>query len=138
ISQFRIQTTQYDSAYGTWVPTTNLITRSGTNDIHGAVWEFARNNAFNANDFFSKSLGHQKPDLKQHQFGGALGGPLKRDRLFLFGSYQGTRQINGLDPTSLSTIILPPLSDDRSAAKIGSQFCSFPTFAGGTQVACNG
>ncbi len=138
ISQFRIQTTQYDSAYGAWVPTTNLITRSGTNDWHGTLWEFARNNMFNANDYFSKALNRAKPDLKQHQFGGALGGPVKRDRLFLFGSYQGTRQINGLDPTSLSTLILPPLTDDRSAATIGSQFCSHPTFAGGTQVACDG
>jgi hypothetical protein len=138
ISQFRIQTTQYDAAYGAWVPTTNLITRSGTNDWHGALWEFVRNNIFNANDYFSKALGQGRPDLKQNQFGGALGGPLKQDRLFLFGSYQGTRQINGLDPTSLSTVILPPLTNDRSAATIGSQFCSFPTFAGGTQVACNG
>ena len=138
ISQFRIQTTQYDSGYGARVPTTNLVTRSGTNDLHGALWEFVRNNMFNANDFFSKALGRPKPDLKQNQFGGAFGGPIKRDQVFFFGSYQGTRQINGLDPTSLSTVILPPLTDDRSAVKIGSQFCSFPTFAGGVQVACDG
>jgi hypothetical protein len=138
ISQFRIQTTQYDAGYGARVPTTNLVTRSGTNEFHGVLWEFVRNNMFNANDYFSKALNRPKPDLKQNQFGGAIGGPLKRDRLFIFASYQGTRQINGLDPTSLSTVILPPLTDDRSAAKIGSQFCSFPTFAGGVQVACDG
>ena len=68
--------------------------------------------------------------------------------MFFFGSYQGTRQVNGLDPTSLSTLILPPLTDDRSQAAIGAEFCPankppavqsrYLTFAGGTQVACDG
>ena len=64
--------------------------------------------------------------------------------MFFFGSYQGTRQVNGLDPTSLSTMFLPPLTNDRSRATIGSEFCPgihgavFNTFAGGTQVDCAG
>jgi hypothetical protein len=138
ISQFRIQITQYDAGYGARFPTTNMVTRSGTNDLHGALWEFVRNNMFNANEYFSKALGRPKPDLKQNQFGGALGGPIKQDQIFFFASYQGTRQINGLDATSLSTVILPPLTDDRSAATVASQFCSVPTFAGGVQLACDG
>ena len=149
ISEFKIQTSQYDAGYGTKVPNTNLVTRSGGNDFHGDVWEFVRNDIFNANAFFRNAAGQPKATLKQNQFGGTLGGPIKKDKLLFFGSYQGTRQVNGLDPTgSLSTVILPPLSDDRSAATIGSQFCpankpanvrsAYLTFAGGTQVACDG
>jgi hypothetical protein len=161
VSQFRIQTTQYDSAYGAQVPTTNLLLQSGTNNLHGVVWEFVRNNVLNANDYFSQLAGQPKPDLKQNQFGGALGGRLQRDRLFFFVSYQGTRQVNGLDPTSHSTVNLPPLTDVRTPAALGAQFglvplgnnrfasCANPavpltgtvrnkTFAGGAQVACDG
>ena len=148
ISEFKIQTSQYDAVYGAHVPNTNLITKSGANDLHGDIWEFVRNDIFNANDFFLNAGGRPRPNLKQNQFGGALGGPVLRDKLFFFGSYQGTRQVNGLDPTSLSTLILPPLTDDRSQATIGSEFCpankppavqsKYLTFAGGTQVACDG
>jgi hypothetical protein len=149
ISEFKIQTSQYDAGYGAKVPNTNLVTQSGENEIHGDAWEFVRNDIFNANAFFRNAAGQPKATLKQNQFGGTLGGPIKRDRLFFFGSYQGTRQVNGLDPTaSLSTIILPPLTNDRSAATIGAQFCpanktpaarsAYLTFAGGVQLACDG
>jgi hypothetical protein len=146
ISEFKIQTSQYDAGYGANVPNTNLITRSGANDFHGDLWEFVRNDIFNANDFFLNAAGRPRPNLKQNQFGGTIGGPIKRNKLFFFGSFQATRQVNGLDPTSLSTLILPPLTDDRSAATVGSQFCPgshpgnsrYSTFAGGTQVACDG
>jgi hypothetical protein len=149
ITQFKIQTSQYDSGYGTRVPNTNLVTRSGENDFHGDAWEFIRNDIFNANSFFQNANGRPKATLKQNQFGGTIGGPIKKDKLFFFGSYQGTRQVNGLDNTaSLDTVILPPLTNDRSAATIGSEFCpankpatrrsAYLTFAGGVQVACDG
>jgi hypothetical protein len=148
ISEFKIQTSQYDAGYGANVPNTNLITKSGANDFHGDLWEFVRNDIFNANEFFLKAAGQPRPNLKQNQFGGTIGGPIKRNKLFFFGSYQGTRQVNGLDPTSLSTVILPPLTNDRSPAIIGSQFCPankapsvqsrYSTFALGMQVACDG
>jgi hypothetical protein len=63
------------------------VTRAGTNEFHGALWEFLRNKALNARNFFSAD----KPDLKQNQFGFTLGGPVIRNRTFFFGSYQGTR-----------------------------------------------
>lgn len=149
ITEFKIQTSQYDASYGTKVPSTNLITQSGQNDFHGDVWEFVRNDIFNANSFFQNANGRPKATLKQNQFGGTLGGPIKKDKLLFFGSYQGTRQVDGLDPTaSLDTVVLPPLTNDRSAATIGSQFCpankpanvrsAYLTFAGGAQVACDG
>jgi len=149
ITEFKIQTSQYDSVYGTRVPSTNLITRSGENQFQGDAWEFVRNDIFNANAFFRNAARQPRPPLKQNQFGGTIGGPMKKDKLFFFGSYQGTRQVNGVDPTaSLSTVILPPLTNDRSVATIGSQFCpankatalqsAYMTFAGGVQVACDG
>jgi hypothetical protein len=131
ISEFKIQTSQYDAGYGTRVPNTNLVTRSGENDFHGDAWEFVRNDIFNANSFFQNANGRPKATLKQNQFGGTLGGAIKKDRLFFFGSYQGTRQVNGLDNTaSLDTVILPPLSNDRSAATIrpiSLRMCALPT-----------
>ncbi len=148
ISEFKIQTSQYDAGYGAKVPNTNLITLSGQNDLHGTLFEFLRNDIFNANAYFRNAAGQPKPSLKQNQYGGTLGGPLIKDKIFFFGSYQGTKQVNGLDPSSLSTLILPPLTNDRSRATLGSQFCPankpaatqalYQTFAGGTQVACDG
>jgi hypothetical protein len=75
ISEFKIQTSQYDAGYGTRVPNTNLVTRSGENDFHGDAWEFARNDIFNANSFFQNAAGQPKATLKQNQFGGTVGGP---------------------------------------------------------------
>ena len=153
IAEFKIQTSQYDAGYGAMVPSTNVITRGGERQYHGTVWEFVRNDIFNSNAFFRNATGQPKPNLKQNQFGLSLGGPVVRDKWFFFGSYQGTRQVNGLDPTSVATVILPPLSGDRSAATLAAEFCPanhlltsgpdagqpdprYLTFAGGKQLDC--
>lgn len=145
ISEFKIQTSQYDAAFGAMAPNTNLVTRHGQNSLHGNLWEFLRNDVFNANAFFRNSTGQRKPNLKQNQFGATLGGAAIRNRLFFFGSYQGTRQVNGLDPTSIANPILPGLNDDRSAASLAARFCPgnhpgdtrYSTFAGGRQLDCS-
>lgn len=145
ISEFKIQTSQYDAGFGALVPSTNLVTRRGENDYHGNLWEFLRNDIFNANAFFRNATGQPKPNLKQNQFGAALGGPIRRNKWFFFGSYQGTRQVNGLDATSVANLILPPLTDDRSARTLAARFCpgnnsnsaAYQTFAGGRQLDCN-
>ena len=153
IAELKIQTSQYDAVYGAQVPNTALITKSGENDFHGDAWEFVRNDVLNANSFFRSSTGQPKPNLKQNQFGATLGGPIRKGKLFFFSSYQGTRQVNGLDPTSTSNPILPPLTADRSAATLAAQFCPanhtvmvgphagqpdsrYLTFAGGRQLDC--
>ena len=145
ISEFKIQTSQYDAMFGAMVPSTNLMTKRGENSFHGSAFEFLRNDLFNANDFFRNATAQPKAHLKQNQFGATAGGPIKQDKLFFFTSYQGTRQISGLDPTSLSNMILPPLTDDRSAAALAAQFCSgnhaggasrYQTYAGGKQLDC--
>ena len=145
IAELKIQTSQYDAVYGAQVPNTALITKSGENDFHGDAWEFVRNDVFNANSFFRGSTGQPKPNLKQNQFGATAGGPVRKRKLFFFGSYQGTRQVNGVDTTSTSNPILPPLTADRSAATLAAQFCPanhplassrYLTFAGGKQLDC--
>jgi hypothetical protein len=144
ISELKIQTSQYDAVYGAQVPSTALITKSGEHEYHGDAWEFVRNDLFNANSYFRAATGQPKPNLKQNQFGATLGGPVRARKLFFFGSYQGTRQINGLDTTSTSNPILPPLTNERSAAALAAQFCPdnhpldrrYLTFAGGKQLDC--
>ncbi len=144
ISELKIQTSQYDAVYGAQVPGTALITKSGEHEYHGDAWEFVRNDVFNANSYFRAATGQSKPNLKQHQFGATVGGPVRDRKLFFFGSYQGTRQVNGLDTTSTSNPILPPLTGDRSAAGLAAQFCPanhpldrrYLTFAGGKQLDC--
>jgi hypothetical protein len=69
----------------------NLVTKSGTNAFHGSVWEYLRNDAMDANQYFLNQQGIAKPALRFNQFGGTIGGPIIKDKLFFFGSYQGDR-----------------------------------------------
>ena len=87
LEEFKVQTALYDAAFGRAVgANVTIITKKGSNKYHGTAFEFVRNNVFNANDFFLNKTGRPRPDLKQNQFGFALGGPIKRDRLLFFGS----------------------------------------------------
>lgn len=139
IQEFKIQTTLYDAGYGRDAgANVDVVTKSGTNQIHGSAFEFFRNDKLNANDFFLIQNHQARPVMKQNQFGGTLGGAIIKDRLFVFGSYQRTTQVNGLSPDSFSSNTLPPLTDDRSAAALGAIGCKEATAFGGVQVACNG
>ncbi len=118
IQEFRIQTANFDAAYGRGTgANVDLVSKSGTNQFHGSAWEFVRNNIFNANDFFSKLNGQPRPDLKQNQFGAAVGGPILKEKTFFFVSYQGLTEVNGLGDEQ--NPILPLLTSDRSAADSG-------------------
>lgn len=129
IDEFKVVTSPYDASNGHNAgASVDVITKTGSNNIHGTVFEFLRNTALNANDFFANSLpgppGHRAPRgvLDQNQFGAAIGGPIIRNTLQYFGSYQGTRQRNGLTTNCASEVELPPLTNDRSAAAIASIF----------------
>ena len=147
IEEFKVQTGGYDAGYGRGAgANVDVISKAGGNQWHGSLWEFLRNDALNANDFFAKRNGQARPVLKQNQFGGTLGGPIRRDKLFVFGAYQGSTQRNGNSSLSLVTAILPQLGSDRSAAALGAQFCpanhsgnpGYTTFGGGMQISCDG
>lgn len=92
IAEFRILTHNSDAQFGRSLgSTTNIITRSGTNQFHGAAWEFFRNDAMDASDYFA----HTVQPLKQNQFGATLGGPIVKDKTFFFGYYEGFRNRQG-------------------------------------------
>src|SRR5215470_15887659 len=123
IQEFKVQTGQYDASYGRNAgANVDVVTKGGSNDLHGAAWEFLRNDDLNANTFFRNATGQPRPVLKQNQFGFDLGGPIRRDKLFFFSSYQGTRQRNGLDPSCSSSVTSPPITNDRSATALGQLF----------------
>jgi hypothetical protein len=137
IQEFKVQTGNYDATYGRGTGANiDVVSKTGTEFLHGTAWEFLRNDVFNANTFFSKLTNQPRPVLKQNQFGASVGGPILRGRLFFFGAYQGLRSRNGLGDQV--TVNLPQLTSDRSAQTLGAQFCAYPTSAGGVQLACDG
>jgi hypothetical protein len=101
-----------------------VITKSGSNTLHGGAYEYFRNEAFNANDANLKAVNENRPEMRRNVYGATLGGPLKKDRAFLFVSYQGTREANGATDQSLykDVFIASGLTDDRSAATLMSTF----------------
>src|SRR6266567_1092797 len=89
LQEFRIQTSTFAPEFGrTPGAQVAVITRSGTNAFHGTAFEYLRNNVLDANNWFANHKALKKPELRQNDFGGVLGGPIIRDRLFFFGSYE--------------------------------------------------
>jgi hypothetical protein len=148
LQEFKVVTSMFDASIGRNPgASVSLISKTGTNAWHGDLFEFFRNDDLDANTFFAKLAGHPRGELKQNQYGGTFGGPIKKDKLFFFFSYQGTRQINGVASQGTSSVTLPgALTNDRSAATLGAEFCHSPTFPAKTgvpnpasdQVACDG
>jgi len=94
IAEVNVLTGQYSAEIGrTAGGVVNVITKSGTDRFHGSAYEFLRNDAFDAKDYFT--LAGTKPPLKQNQFGGSVGGPIRKGKTFFFGDYEGFRQIHG-------------------------------------------
>ena len=129
IQEFKVQTGQYDASYGRNAgANVDVVTKSGTNDFHGDVWEYFRNTALNANNFFLNQHHQPRGVLDENQFGGTLGGAIWKDKIFFFGSYQGTREKDGLDVSGgcLSGGSLPVgltnNASDRTAAALEATF----------------
>ena len=123
IEEFKVQTGLYDASFGRNAgASVNVVTRGGTNRFHGTAFEFLRNEALNANEFFRNAAGQPRGVLRQNQFGGTLGGPIRRDKLLFFVSYQGTRQLNGLGGGGTSNFYMPALTSDRSRVALGALF----------------
>jgi hypothetical protein len=97
IAEFRVLTSDFDAEYGNYSGgLVSVVNKSGTNQIHGSGFEFLRNTDLDARGFFDPD----RAPYHQNQFGGTLGGPLKKDKIFFFGDYQATRNIQGI-PTGL-------------------------------------
>jgi hypothetical protein len=105
IAEFRILTDNLDAQYGNYGGgIVNVVTKSGTNQIHGTAFDFLRNTSLDAKNFFSPERGF----YRQNQFGGTVGGPIKKSKIFFFADYQGTRTAQGID-TGLTAV--PSLAD---------------------------
>src|SRR6185369_11993310 len=93
IQEFRVQTSNYTAEFGANAGgLTNMVTKTGTNQFHGTLYEFVRNDLFDAANFFTDRAGEEKPPLRRNQFGGTFGGPIRRGKTFFFGSYEGFRE----------------------------------------------
>lgn len=96
VQEFKVQTNNLSAEFGRFAGgVINLTSRGGTNSFHGAAYEFLRNKALNANTFFNNSNKVSRPPFTQNQFGASLGGPIKKDKLFFYTSYEGYRQRTG-------------------------------------------
>ena len=129
LQEFKVQVGQYDASYGRNAgANVDVVTKSGTNEFHGDVWEYFRNTALNANDYFLNQQKLPRGVLNQNQFGFTLGGPVVKDKLMFFVSYQGTRERDGLAEGCLTTGFLPPASllpdnaNGRTAAALATAF----------------
>ena len=100
----------------------SIVSRGGTNEFHGNLFEFLRNDNLNANEFFANKAGRPRGSLAYNQFGGTIGGPVKRDRLFFFFNYEAFRERRASQATITSPTALErggDFSDTRTAAEIG-------------------
>ncbi len=139
IQGFKVQTGLYDSSFGRNAgANVNVVTRGGSNEFHGTLFEFFRNDVLNANDFFFNSIVRERGVLRQNQFGFTLGGHIKKDKLLFFTSYQGNRQANGIAGFARATAFAPPLTNDRSAAALGRLFAGQRGALGGTAILADG
>jgi outer membrane receptor protein involved in Fe transport len=97
IQEFKVLTNPYAADYGRSPGAAiSVTTKGGTNEFHGSLYEFHRNRVFDANNFFINRARRDRPQHIQNQFGGSLGGPVLKDKLFFFGNYEGTRIRKGL------------------------------------------
>jgi hypothetical protein len=95
VQEFRVDSNSYPAEYGTGTGgQVNVVTKSGTNKYHGSVFEYLRNDALDARNWFDRAT---KSPLKLNQFGGSIGGPVIRDKFFFFGSYEGYRLRSGIN-----------------------------------------
>src|SRR5262249_11130296 len=123
-----ILTHSYDAEYGRNAGSVvNVVTKSGTNEWHGGGWEFNRDDGLQATNFFATT----KPALKQNQYGGAIGGPLVRSRLFVFSYFEGFKNKQGVTDTRTVLSAAQRSGDFSGGAAIRNPFTGLP-FANNT------
>jgi outer membrane receptor protein involved in Fe transport len=135
IEEVKLQTSLYDASTGrSGGGNFQLVTKSGTNALSGTAYLFGQNERFNSNDFFFEKHGIDKPTMERVESGVTVGGPVRRDRAFFFGSFQYTDATTGYVPTASSRAVLPAalglIAGDRTAQHIVDAFRSLnPNFA---------
>jgi outer membrane receptor protein involved in Fe transport len=120
IAEFRILTNNYTAEYGRNAGgIVSVVTKSGTNQYHGSLFEYLRNEDFNANEYFNNAADLPRPILKRNQFGGTVGGPIKKDKLFYYFGYQGQRQTSIMVNPGVGVFTPAELQGDFSHAVNG-------------------
>ena len=118
VSEFRILTNNFDAEYGDFAGgQINVVTKAGTNALHGNVFEFLRNTDFDAANYFDQGV---RGPFQQNQFGGTAGGTIKKDKVFFFGDYQGNRNVVGVSTGSVAVPTSAERSGDFSAPALES------------------
>ena len=129
IQEFRVLTNTFDAEYGrNSGSVVNVVTKSGTNDLHGSVYEFFRNKVLNANNYCltaAEGLPCSKPQSNQNQFGGTLGGPILKNRTFFFASYEGRRVRQGIQSPAVN---VPSAAERPSASQPYADFTDIGGF----------
>lgn len=125
VEEFRVLTNTFDAEYGrNSGSVVNVVTKSGTNNVHGDAYEFLRNNVLNTKGYFDPSIAK----YIQNQFGATLGGPIKKDKMFIFGSYEGNRLRQGI---SSGQVFLPTtIGPNGPGGEAGGDFSGGPGFSG--------
>ena len=124
VAEFSVLTTNYSTEYGrTSGGVITATTKSGTNQFHGSAYEFLRNAALDADSFIDNANGNPKPPFRQNQFGASAGGPIQKDKTFIFGDYEGVRRAQG------TTLISNVLSTDARNGLLTGEFANdaFPS-----------
>jgi len=127
IAEFRILTNNFDAEYGNYSGgVVNVVTKSGSNQVHGDAFEFLRNTDLDARNYFSP----ERSVYRQNQLGGTVGGPIAKDRIFYFGDYQGTRTFQGID-----TGLIPVPTAAERMGNLSAQAGSLTGQVGGPYLA---
>jgi hypothetical protein len=135
VQEFRVETNNISSEWGGYYGGVILFsTKSGTNDIHGSAYEYFRNTVLDANSFFNNRTNVKRPPVAQNQYGVSLGGPLKKNKLFLFGNWEGFVNRTGVPYTTVVPSVPETTGDFTADPAI--MYVSGPN--AGTQISCNG
>ena len=120
IQEFKVLTNTYSAEFGGTGAAVNMVTSSGTNDLHGSAYEFIRNSAMDAMNYFD--VPGDKPPFKRNQFGGTLGGPIKKDKAFYFINYEGLRSATGQTERAVVPTSLPDLFEAGGMTQVSGQW----------------
>ena len=128
VAEFRVIENNYSAEYGRNAGgIVSVVTKSGTNSFHGTLYDYLRNNFFDANRFFNDQQGLPTPVLKRNQYGGTVGGPILKNKLFFFFAYQGQKQIQDVTPTNgrVNTFTPAEANGDFSGTSYASTVATF-------------
>jgi hypothetical protein len=145
VEEFKVQQSNFTAEYGFAGGTIiNVVTRSGTNQFHGSVYDFLRNSATDANDWFNNATGNSIAALKRNNFGATIGGPIRKDKTFFFFDYEGTRETSATNSGFMGVPSLCERGDASAACPVGApalgnfgELCTTQPDASGTNAHFN-